>query len=348
MRSDSEWLSRFLKPGPPLDRVASRGFPLRDEAKASLTEAAIVGSYSWSSEPGGGEPLIPGRGPHLKWWSCGLGGPDLPVRLLAPGVGGLEREVCYVDENAHRSPNNSPLEPLVACLPGGAAGLDTVPDVVSDRNNLRKLLRFAMGARTAFRVDMHMDRHGTLFLCRRERYSGPGLASGFGKPFERFMTDDDDAAAGSHRHVITARLGDLSLLVRYEVDAIDDAGAPVELKCKREGLSLGASDLWAQMALSDTRLAVVGWHQGGVLSRVERLTLRDVAARARTADLTPLHGVLADLIKVAARHEGPLAAVCTGDGGPLEIRRCTVDPIPASWAGGTAAAGDAEEWDGVA
>lgn len=105
--------------------------------------------------------------------------------------------------------------------------LDEV-DIIVNRNSLRKLLDFVSGKQQgAFRMDLHMVKD-TLFICRRERNfeslvhgpHNPGLGHSFAGAFTK--TEEELNSSGGHHRVIQYRIGQLSCVVRFQVDAYYD------------------------------------------------------------------------------------------------------------------------------
>ncbi len=98
-------------------------------------------------------------------------------------------------------------------------------DVVTDRNNLKKLFNFASGrARDSFRIDLEMVQN-TLFMTRRDRNTRSFIHMskhpGFGHNFERAFTTSEPGLEDStgHHRVLRYALGHLNCVVRFEVDA---------------------------------------------------------------------------------------------------------------------------------
>ncbi|KAK2054167.1 hypothetical protein LY76DRAFT_523053, partial [Colletotrichum caudatum] len=98
-------------------------------------------------------------------------------------------------------------------------------DILVNRNSLRKLLDFSAGRRQDnFRVNLHLV-HQTLVIERcertaRELISG-SKSSGWGRNFERMFTAYPPGLKEStaHHRALRYQLGDLSCVVRFEVDA---------------------------------------------------------------------------------------------------------------------------------
>ncbi len=99
-------------------------------------------------------------------------------------------------------------------------------DLVTDRNCLRKLLRFVSGQDPdkPFRIDIQMQ-GSVMFLCRWETDLKMVILGhqnfGFGHGFEKATTtfDKDLRDSSGHHRVVKYNLGGIRCLVRYEADA---------------------------------------------------------------------------------------------------------------------------------
>ena len=116
-------------------------------------------------------------------------------------------------------------------------------DLVTDRNCLRKLLRFvsADGLEGPFRVDV-LVQGDVIFLCRWEaelkRIVLGHQNTGYGHSFEKATTRFDEKLKDSsgHHRVVRYNLGDLRCLVRYEADGcIEDVGESSKKPKAEEG-----------------------------------------------------------------------------------------------------------------
>lgn len=110
--------------------------------------------------------------------------------------------MTYVDQNSCRVPSCS-YYPMFAAIDsvGTAISWPSV-DVVTDRNALRKLMRWIDGNATReFRIDLELAGENTLFLFRwekRHRESANGKTYGFG--FEEETTNEVAGCQGSTGH----------------------------------------------------------------------------------------------------------------------------------------------------
>ena len=127
----------------------------------------------------------------------------------------------YVDENASRYPH-FPLEPLFRAIYTIKPDYDPKQvDLVTDRNNLRKLMHVISATRHSdFRIDMELVGN-TLLFERWEKFDREDVDSkkftGFGKQFEKNMTlyPANLTDSGSNHRIIQCSLGQLTVLLRF-------------------------------------------------------------------------------------------------------------------------------------
>ncbi|KAJ7505929.1 hypothetical protein B0H11DRAFT_361862 [Mycena galericulata] len=233
--------SRFSNSAPstPLapDRDIMEGLrpkPLQDMGIPTIPSAAkpvavvgleTIGSYNWvkATSP---TIIVPGSPP--EWQNKAT-----PYQVPAD-IGHF-----FIDQNGFRMPS-AVLLPLVIAVDktheasGAPAAFDWAGhfDFVTDRNGLRKLLRWIDGAGADpppkdFRIDMQLAGR-TVLLNRwekrtRENYSGYT----YGFNFEKASTDPAlgcEESTGHHR-IVSYDLNGLKMAVRFEVDAcIPSAG----------------------------------------------------------------------------------------------------------------------------
>ncbi|KAK7968978.1 hypothetical protein PG988_008051 [Apiospora saccharicola] len=218
---------------------------LEGQAPATISDVQHLSSYSWIESL---EPTIAVPGMPHKWQPP-------KTRNPLPQDSGFH----YIAQNAARHPD-SPMEPLFRAIYQADSTFDVRGiDVVTDRNNMRKLLSF---------VDPRSDRHGlqaftihaelagekTVILSRFEaqthRFIGPDMFRGYGYEFEKAYTTCEIPHSTGHHRIICYCFEGLSYVVRYEADAYvdpaDDPGAPAgsdqnplaDINGNVEGLSL--------------------------------------------------------------------------------------------------------------
>ncbi|KAL5482355.1 hypothetical protein ACEPAI_8949 [Sanghuangporus weigelae] len=172
-------------------------------------EVTPVASYNWTNDK---EPTIFVPGCPPIWQNR-----PTPFRL------DRDSGVSFIDQNTHRVPQY-PLLPLVLAVAHLSPDFDFPSiDIVTDRNNLRKLLRWINGTISLdFRIDLQLS--GSTVLFTRYEPTKVEVESGrlgFGRNFEQYTTKrlaGCESSTGHHR-IITYDYGNLKLLVRFEVDA---------------------------------------------------------------------------------------------------------------------------------
>ncbi|CAG7938230.1 unnamed protein product [Penicillium salamii] len=181
-------------------------------AEATITDVRHLASYNWieASTP---TIAVPGS-PAL--WSA------------PPGSRQVRKDsgLVYISQNAARHPD-SPLEPLFRSLYIEQPSFDINSiDIVTDRNNIRKLLSFikpnlSKNGLDAFTIQVDMTARTAIF-SRNETATyeviGPGEFRGFGHEFEKAYTITQVKDSTGHHRIISYRLGGLSFLVRHETD----------------------------------------------------------------------------------------------------------------------------------
>jgi hypothetical protein len=151
-----------------------------------------------------------------------LGSP--PVWAPATGSKKLKPDAgkYIMDPSRHVFPK-CPLEPLLRAL------VTTQPDfnmkdidLVTDRRNLRLLLAFVSGQKSAFRIDVEVVRCTVLFSCWTPNSTRFVMGfEGYGHEFEKASTRQPSGLGESmtHNRVICYVLGGVKIMVRFEVDA---------------------------------------------------------------------------------------------------------------------------------
>lgn len=225
-----------------------------------VTNVKHLSSYNWvdASVP---TIVIPGSPPL---WS-----PPAAAQKLKKDSG-----LIYIAQNAARHPK-SPLEPLFRALYVSDPSFDMRSiDVVTDRNNIRKLLSFVnprlnRGEREPFTIDVEVVKSTAMF-CRAEtktvQYVGSHNFMGFGHEFEKaYTTNQLDGSTGHHR-IISYQFGDLKFIVRHETDGYVNMfpKAPIaakgaenhNLSSMLEALSLGQSKSQSHTTPRISKLAI--------------------------------------------------------------------------------------------
>jgi len=190
---------------------------------ASITDVRHLSSYNWI-EASKATPTIAVPGSPALWSA-----PRFPQQLKK------DSGLIYIAQNAARHPD-SPLEPLFRALYIAHPSYDIrSTDVVTDRNNIRKLLSFISSRTTrneieSFTISIEVVKN-TAILCREEtathEFIGPHEFRGFGHEFEKAYTTCQIRGSTGHHRIISYRFGGLNFIVRHETDGYVDAGTKI-------------------------------------------------------------------------------------------------------------------------
>jgi len=210
---------------------------------AFITDVKHLSSYNWIEAP---TPTIAVPGSPALWSA-----PRVPRQLKK------DSGLIYIAQNAARHPD-SPLEPLFRALHITDPSFDLRSiDVVTDRNNIRKLLSFVNpGSNTnslePFTIGIEVTRN-TAILCREEAetqvFIGPHEFQGFGHEFEKAYTKGRVTGSTGHHRIIAYRFGDLKFIVRHETDGYV-ATTTAQSSSTKEKEHDGLSSMLASLSLS--------------------------------------------------------------------------------------------------
>ncbi|PVH92513.1 hypothetical protein DM02DRAFT_635284 [Periconia macrospinosa] len=181
---------------------------------SSIREVKHLASYNWIEAPQETPTIAVPGSPNL--WTP----PNGPTALRK------DNGWVYINQNAARHPD-SPLEPLFRALYFQIPTFDiTGVDIVTDRNNIRKLLGFINprhygSKRESFTIYVEVVKNTAIFSReepRNEEYIQPHQFAGYGHSFEEhYTTRQVDGSTGHHR-IISYRFGNLNMMVRHETD----------------------------------------------------------------------------------------------------------------------------------
>ncbi|KAI0460044.1 hypothetical protein F5B21DRAFT_127983 [Xylaria acuta] len=179
---------------------------------AEITDVKHLSSYNWI---GTDSPTIVVPGSPALW------APPRRSTQVKQDSG-----LVYINQNAARHPD-SPLEPLFLALYATQPSFDILStDIVTDRNNLRKLLSFVEpgvegDALNPFTIEIEIHKNTALFLRIEESnqiHILPGEFRGFGHEFEKMYTRDQIDGSTGHHRMVSYSFGGMSFLVRHETD----------------------------------------------------------------------------------------------------------------------------------
>lgn len=249
---------------------------------ASITEVRHLSSYNWIEAP---TPTItvPGSPPL---WSA----PRVPRQLKK------DSGLIYIAQNAARHPD-SPLEPLFRALYIANPSFDIRSiDVVTDRNNIRKLLSFInpdsnRNKLETFTINIEVTQNTAIFSraeTATHEFIGPHEFRGFGHEFEKVYTTSQISGSTGHHRIISYRFGDLSFIVRHETDGYVDAGIKAPSSNSQEPARDSLSSLLDSLSLSSTNDPPIS------TASVSKLTIK------KEGQVVPLESTLE--IKTRVRH----------------------------------------------
>ena len=186
-----------------------------------ITDLKPVASYSWiPSTTGSTVPVIAVPGSPGVWRSN-------PVRVPA------DTGVNMVDQNTHNVGQNlshlAPIFAAVDAMPGSKPSEYDFKslDIITDRNGLRKLLRWANRlAEKDFRIDLDVAASKTVLFTRRDERTSEQIEGfrGFGQEYLKAaarLPQGLEKATGHHR-IIELKMGGLKVLIRFTADACED------------------------------------------------------------------------------------------------------------------------------
>lgn len=249
---------------------------LRAPPSASITNVKHLSSYNWIEAP---TPTIAVPGSPSLW------SPPQSRRRVQKDSG-----LIYIAQNAARHPD-SPLEPLFRALYITNPSFDIRSiDIVTDRNNIRKLLSFINPSPSPFGKSdepftINIEVAGnTAVFSRAEtatiEYIGPDKHTGFGHEFEKAYTTSQISGSTGHHRIISYCFGDLKFILRHETDGYVDPGTGASSSKSQESENDSLSDMLGSLALSSGTSAPNTTPPGS------KLTIRE------EGDITPLESTL--------------------------------------------------------
>lgn len=218
------------------DKVAKFKQSTDTLSPVKITNVKPIASYSWIEAA---TPTIAVPGSPRTWFTG-------PQRVPA------DSGTRFVDQNAFYMRKMSPLVPIFAAIDDMDPNFDYKQfDIITDRNNLRKLLRWATGSSDEkdFRIDV--DVAGWTCLFTRLEAQNTDTVQGFmgyGHEYEKAATRATrgcERATGHHR-MISIDIGELKILLRFTIEACtsstDDVNDEDDLLAAFSGLGIsGAS-----------------------------------------------------------------------------------------------------------
>ncbi|KAI1641883.1 uncharacterized protein F4817DRAFT_28941 [Daldinia loculata] len=214
---------------------------------ASITDVKYLSSYNWIESP---KPTIAVPGSPALWSA-----PKVPQRLKK------DTGLIYIAQNAARHPD-SPLEPLFRALYITDPSFDIQSvDVVTDRNNIRKLLTFidptaSRNGLEEFTINIEVNKNTAIFSrdeTATHEFIGPNEFRGFGHEFEKACTTNKIVGSTGHHRIISYRFGGLSIIVRHETDGyVDTKTGPSSSSTSKEQSPVDLTSVFESLSLSPT------------------------------------------------------------------------------------------------
>ncbi|KAI0970480.1 geranylgeranyl pyrophosphate synthetase [Xylaria arbuscula] len=179
-------------------------------SKVEITDVKHLSSYNWIETP---TPtiVVPGSPPL---WSPPRGS----VRVTK------DSGLVYTNQNAARHPD-SPLEPLFVALYRSIPSFDIrTIDIVTDRNNILKLLSFVGSdppekSLQPFTIHVEITENTALFSrvdASNQDYIQSGEFKGFSRQFGKAYTRNKIRESTGHHRMLSYRLADLNFIIRHE------------------------------------------------------------------------------------------------------------------------------------
>ncbi|KAG8933817.1 hypothetical protein FRC02_011139 [Tulasnella sp. 418] len=179
---------------------------MNESEMVEMSDFKAVASYNWI-EGKGPCILVPGSPPI---WN----NPVFPLKLQS------DTDPAFIDQNGYRCPE-WPLLPLIKAVQHIEPDFDfSSIDILTDRNNLRKLMRWLSGESKEFRIDL--ERVGDCLVLKRwEVLTQEVPQPGYGHVFELASTDIAPGCVGTtgHHRIVSYEFDGLRFLVRCQVDA---------------------------------------------------------------------------------------------------------------------------------
>ncbi|KAK1230846.1 hypothetical protein PQX77_006064 [Marasmius sp. AFHP31] len=271
---------------------------------ADVTNVQYIGSYNWLDREGSQRTiLVPGSPP--EW-----------LDRRTPYVVKEDTSECFVDQNGFRIPA-SPLLPLIASVDfhhaNEARSFDwSSVDIITDRNGLRKLLRWVRGeVDRDFRIDLQLAGKKTILFTRWEKHTKehPMFTGTFGHNFEEASTKPTKGCEGSTGH---------HRVVQKPVPSSPKSPSQNSKPPQSKKLNTGRvkwDEIVLQMSIAQTPHLFLGVHDRGNFEQVHKKSaasspeLKAAEAEVKPA-LLKLRRVLEDIKRLVVVNSGRLSLIC--------------------------------------
>ncbi|KAF7300842.1 hypothetical protein MKEN_01310200 [Mycena kentingensis (nom. inval.)] len=290
--------------------------PQENTADIVIRNLQSIGSYNWTNAS---SPTIIVPGSPREW--C-----DRPLPFT------VERDtgVVFKDQNSARAPDGQTFLPLFAAVDkmqeinarSGRGGTfsstfdwaSASVDFITDRNGLRKLLRWIAGRRQRnggqvdepmkdFRIDMQLAPGGqTILLNRwenRDREQMNGKTYGFHFEEKATLPPRGIPDSSGHHRIVSYDMSGLKMVVRFEVDAYvpdrayqrQPAGPQVEVDDLAERLSSMAFRMRSPSLRSLLPPAPAASNPRAYMMYTSASSLTSTRATASPEPFVPVHGL---------------------------------------------------------
>ncbi|KAG6900310.1 hypothetical protein C0993_012742 [Termitomyces sp. T159_Od127] len=185
--------------------------PESSDQEVKITDVQYAGSYNWVDKT---TPTIIVPGSPRQWTNR-----PPPYQVHA------DDGETFKDQNGYRCPNSVLLPLMTAVNHVSTQNKEQFDwasiDFVTDRNNLRKLLRWINGTANDFRIDVQLAGKTVLLNRWENRYQEQMSGRTYGFNFEKASTRAAPGCEDStgHHRIIRYNMDGLKLVVRFEVDA---------------------------------------------------------------------------------------------------------------------------------
>ncbi|TFK74736.1 hypothetical protein BDN72DRAFT_759039 [Pluteus cervinus] len=185
-------------------------------ATVQVSSCKAIGSYNWLGTASQ-TIVVPGSPPIWK---------QRPMPFSVPPDTGI----AMVDPNGYHFARYPILPAMIAVeeLHEGRYPWNTT-DFITDRNNIRKLLRWISKDNKEFRIDLHLVGERTIIMGRWEkRFREPSSGYTYGLNYKEAAAYYPPECKGSesHHRIIHYTFGGLTLVVRCKIDACHASPTP--------------------------------------------------------------------------------------------------------------------------
>ena len=271
----------------------------------NVSDFTSVGSYNWASQSMPKKPIIivPGTPNYLKQ--------DIKCQQL---IMSDFQKICSENQYfMYKYPMEPMFRAVTLCTP--EFDFKTI-DLITERNNLRKLLNFVEeNSSESFRIEIQLIENETLIFIRKDERVMMSCQD-YSKDFKEKFSEKGSKDL-SYWKIVTHMIGDIRVMSQFEVDCVETASYPsaaepkptetepikfnqnsklsyiagnsidlqneklVEMSTKGiwKGEYTFPNNKWSHLALSNINVLLLGWHKKGKLQKIERLSFDEVTEK---------------------------------------------------------------------